>query len=175
CGGGERVGLLNPVGALGLAAVAVLVALYLFDRRRKVIPVGTLLLWQHVPAAVLERRRFRVDPLFLLQLALLLALIAGYVRPYFEDRSAAPPGTPLVVVLDASASMQAREAGGVSRFDLARRRTRAMFDELGSADEAMVIVAADRPHVVARWTSDRAALRARLEALEPLDTPTSLA
>ncbi len=168
------MGILDPIGALGLVAIVVLVALYLFDRRRKVIPVGTLFLWQHVPAAVLERRRFRVDPLFLLQLALLLALIAGWLRPYVEHGAAPAAGAPLVVVIDTSASMQARE-GGVSRFDLARRRTRAMIDELGSGDEAMVIAAADRPYVVARWTADRAALRARLEALEPLDTPTSLA
>lgn len=166
------MGFLNPAGALTLAAIAVLVALYLLDRRRTIVAVGTLFLWQRVPAAVLERRRFRVDPLFLLQLALLLALIAGYLRPYLE--TATPPsGGALVLVLDGSASMQARESGG-SRFDLARRRARSLLDELAPGDEAMMIAAADRPHVAARWTSDRAALRARLEALEPLDTPTNL-
>jgi hypothetical protein len=168
------MGVVNPAGALALAAVAVLLALYLLDRRRRVVPLGTLFLWRHVPAAVLERRRFRPDALFLLQLALLLALIAGYVRPYLEDAAAPAPGTPLVVVLDVSASMQARETGG-TRFELARRRARALLDELASGDEAMLITAAERPHVALRWTSDRSALRARLESLEPLDTPTRLA
>ncbi len=168
------MGVLNPAGALALAAIAVLLVLYLLDRRRRVVPLGTLFLWRHVPAAVLERRRFRPDALFLLQLALLLALIAGYVRPYLEDTAAPATGTPLVVVLDVSASMQAREAGG-TRFELARRRVRSLLDELASGDEAMLVAAAERPHVAQRWTSDRAELRARLEALEPLDTPTRLA
>jgi hypothetical protein len=168
------MGILNPAGALTLAAIAVLVALYLFNRRRHVVPLGTLFLWERVPPALLERRRFRADALFLLQLALLLALIAGYLRPYREDAAAPAGRTPLVLVLDVSASMQARESGG-TRFELARRRARALLDELASGDDAMLIAAAERPHVAQRWTSDRAELRARLEALEPLDTPTRLA
>jgi hypothetical protein len=168
------MGILNPAGALTLAAIAVLLALYLLDRRRRVVPLGSLFLWERVPAAVLERRRFRPDALFLLQLALLLALIAGYLRPYLEDAAAPTSGAPLVLVLDVSASMQTRETGG-TRFELARRRARALLDELASGDEAMLITAAERPHVAQRWTSDRAAVRARLEAIEPLDTPTRLA
>ena len=85
------MGILNPAGAFTLAAIAVLVALYLLDRRRRVVALGSLFLWERVPAAILERRRFRPDALFLLQLALLLALIAGYLRPYVED-AAAPAG-----------------------------------------------------------------------------------
>ena len=168
------MGVLNPAGALTLAAIAALVALYLLDRRRRVVQVGALFLWERVPAAVLERRRFRPDALFLLQLALLGALIAGYLRPYLEDAPAPAAGARLVLVLDVSASMQAREDGG-TRFELARRRARALLDELASGDEAMLVAAAERPHVAQRWTTDRAMLRARLEALAPLDTSTNLA
>ena len=168
------MGILNPAGAFTLAAIAVLVALYLLDRRRRVVALGSLFLWERVPAAILERRRFRPDALFLLQLALLLALIAGYLRPYVEDAAAPAGGSPLVLVPDVSASMQARESGG-SRFELAQRRARALIDGLASGDDAMLIAAAERPHVAQRFTADRAELRARLEALEPLDTPTRLA
>ncbi len=168
------MGILNPAGALMLAAIAALVALYLLDRRRRIVRVGALLLWSRVPTAVLERRRFRPDALFLLQLALLLALIAGYLRPYVQGRPLPAGGGRLVVVLDASASMQAQERDG-TRFELAQRRARALLDELASGDEAMLVTAAERPHVAQRWTADRAALRARLEALAPLDTSTNLA
>ena len=78
------LGLANPAGALALAAVGVLVVLHLYGRRRRTVPVGALFLWQRVPAEPLDRRRFRPDLLFALQLALLLALIAGLVRPYLE-------------------------------------------------------------------------------------------
>ncbi len=168
------MGILNPAGLLALAAIAVLVALYLLDRRRRVVTVGALFLWERVPAAVLERRRFRPDALFLLQLLLLGALIAGYLRPYLEDTPAPASAARLALVLDVSASMQAREDGG-TRFELARRRARRLLDELASGDEAMLVAAAERAHVVQRWTTDRATLRARLEALAPLDTSTNLA
>jgi len=167
------VGILNPAGALGLAAVAVLVALYLYDRRRRVIPVATLFLWKQVPARPLDRRRFRPDALFLAQLLLLLALVAGSLRPYVERAAARAPAGRLVLVLDVSASMQVREAGE-TRFDAARRRARALVDALPPGDEAMLVTAADRAHVVLGWTADRDAVLDRLTALAPLDTPTRL-
>src|SRR6185295_7053817 len=65
----SAMGLGNPAGALGLIAVAILVALYLWDRRRHVVPVATMFLWRQIPPQTLERRRFRPDLLFWVQLA----------------------------------------------------------------------------------------------------------
>ncbi len=166
--------LLNPAGAFLFAAVGILIALHLYERRHRTIPVASLLLWRQVPPHALERRRFRPDFLFALQLVLLLALIAGSLRPYLEADAAAVAGMPLVVVLDASASMQTREDGG-TRFELARQRVgRALVDRT-DADETMLLLAAERPHVALRWTRDRSDARRRLETLEPVDTPTNLA
>src|SRR5207253_1627839 len=167
-------GLANPAGALALGAVGVLVVLHLYGRRRRTVPVGTLFLWQRVPAEPLDRRRFRPDLLFVLQLVLLLALIAGLVRPYVESATPAAERVRLLVVLDVSASMQAREEGG-TRFELARRRARALVAQLLTGDEVMLVAAAERAHVVLAWTVDHARAQDRLEALEPLDTPTNLA
>src|SRR5438477_6056977 len=169
-----RLGVLNPTGALALVALAVLVALHLFGRRRREVPVGTLFLWRRVPSRPLDRRRFRPSLLFWAQLATLLALIAGYVRPFVDEAAPAADRVRLLVVLDTSASMQAREAGG-TRFELARRRARTLIAQLIGGDEVMLIAAAERAHVVLRWTTDHAAAQGRLEALEPLDTPTNLA
>jgi hypothetical protein len=168
------LGVLNPAGAGALAAVAVLVALWLRGRRRRVVPVATLFLWERVPATALDRQRFRPDPLFLAQLGLLLALIGGYVRPYLAEPALASGGVRLLVVLDASASMQARE-DRATRFELARGRTRALVTQLLTGDEVMLVTAADRTHVLLRWTADRARALDRLEAVEPVDTPTDLA
>ena len=167
-------GVLNPAGAVAFTALAVLVALYLRGRRRRVVPVAALFLWERVPAHALDPERFRPDLLFLAQLALLLALIGGFLRPYLEDVVPAGDGVRLLIVLDASASMQAREAGG-TRFDVARGRARTLVAQLLTGDEVMLVAAADRTHVVLRWTTDHARALDRLEALEALDTPTDLA
>ncbi|HLY38257.1 MAG TPA: VWA domain-containing protein [Candidatus Binatia bacterium] len=168
------IGILNPAGAAALLAVGVLVALHLFGRRRRAIPVSTLFLWRQIPAQPLHRRRFRPDLLFLAQLAVLLALIGGYLHPYLQTLAPEADRMRLLVVLDASASMQAREPGG-TRFELARRRARALVGQLLGGDEVMVVVAADRVHVALRWSADHARAEGRLEELEPLDTPTDLA
>jgi len=166
------VGLANPAGALALVAVAALVLLHLHGRRRRVVRVATLFLWRQLPASPLERRRrLRPDLLFLLQLALLLALIGGLVRPYLVHTTGPGAGTSLLLVMDVSASMQAREAEG-TRFALALRRARALVDAGGAT--TMILAAADRPHIVLRWTADRARILERLEALEPLDVPGDL-
>lgn len=168
------VGFANPAGVLAFGAVAVLVALYLFDRRRRSIPVGTLFLWRQITPRRIERQRFRIDLLFLLQLLLLLALAIGYLRPYLTRGGATASGGSLVLVLDVSASMQTREADG-TRFDLVRRRARALVTRLAAGEEAMVVTAGARARVVVPWTADHARMQDRLETLEPLDTPTDLA
>src|SRR5207249_4655224 len=79
--------------------------------------------------------------------------VGGYLRPYVQRADARPPGGRLVLVLDVSASMQAREAGE-TRFDVARRRARGLVDALAPGDEAKLVTAADRAHVVLGWTAD---------------------
>src|SRR5262249_39649146 len=64
-----------------------------------------------LPARPLERQRFRPDLLFVLRLLLLLALVAGYALPWVGRPGGDAEGG-LAIVLDVSASMQVREAGG---------------------------------------------------------------
>jgi von Willebrand factor type A domain/Aerotolerance regulator N-terminal len=169
----ESIGVLNPGGAFTLAAVAALIVLHLRLRRRRTIPVSTLFLWRQIPTQVLGRRRFLRTLLFVLQLGVLLALIAGYLRPY-RARGGVAAQPSLLLVLDASASMQAREAGG-TRFELARRRARDLVGRLGPGGTTMIVVAAGGAHVALGWTADDTRVQRRLEELEPLDTPTNLA
>jgi len=164
----------NPAGLAALGAVAVLVVLYLYDRRRRTIPVGNLFLWQRVESPPRERERFRPDRLFFAQLAIVLALVAAYVRPVLERAAPPAPGAPLVLVLDVSASMQTREDDG-TRFAEARGRALARVGEAAADDEVMILTAATRPRVVLDWSRDRARVRASLEALAPTDAPTDLA
>jgi VWA domain-containing protein/aerotolerance regulator-like protein len=167
------IGLLNPLGLLALASIGVLVALTLFARRTRTAPVSSLLLWKQIPSRPLERQRFRPDLLFVLRLLLLLALAGGYVRPYLA-RSGPGAGGGLAVVLDASASMEVREAGG-TRFGLARARLDELVAALPAETPVLLVTAADRPRLALRWTADRARLAEQLTRIVPLDTPTALA
>jgi hypothetical protein len=163
------VTFLEPLGAAGFLAVAALVLLHLRTRRRRPVPVGTLFLWRRLPATVTPTR-FRADLLFAVRAALLLALTGALLRPALEAPLRADGGA-LVLVLDVSASMQAREPGG-TRFDLARRRAAALA---AGATDVLLVTAADRARVALRWTADAGTVRRELETMVPLDLPTRLA
>ncbi len=167
------MGLANPWGLLALGAIGVLVWLHRWARRRREVPAGTLFLWRQVPPAPYEPRRVRLDLSFLLQAAILIALVGAVVRPWIAGDRLAAPARRLCLVLDVSASMQTVEGDG-SRFDRARARARALVDELGSTDEVMLIAAGRRAAVLVRWTTDHVLVRQRLEALAARDTPGTL-
>jgi len=160
--------VLRPAGAVLFLAVPALVAFWVWDRRRRAVLVPTLLLWRRIAPAPAAARRLPADPLFVLELLLVVALATAHLGPAVPG---APPASALAVVVDVSASMGTREAGG-TRLALVRRRARAMVAE--GTREVMLIAAAERPRVVARWTTDAALVLARLEALEPLDVAGDL-
>jgi hypothetical protein len=163
----------NPRAWLFGALVAVLIALYLWERSRRRADVPSLLLWEVIPDAVVRTSRFRPDWLFVLQCLLLTALIAGLADPYFSDHpGSAGPGR-AVLVLDQSASMQARE-GRETRFEIARRALRQRIEGLGADDDVMLVGAAHQPHVAAAFTRDHAEVLRRLAALEPVDSRANL-
>lgn len=163
-----------PAGLAALGAVVVLIALYLYDRRRRTIPVGTLFLWQQIVSPQHQRQRFLPDALFFAQLAVVLALVAAFVRPVVDAPPGPDAGAALALVLDVSASMQTVESDG-PRFETVRERALALVAESDASADVTVVTAGSRPTVVLPWTNDRARVRAALEALTPLDTPTDLA
>jgi len=162
----------NPAAWTLGVLFAVLIALYLWERSRRRVDVPSLLLWQIVPDAVVRTNRFRPDWLFVLQCLVLALLIAGLADPY--RNGPAPAGTArAVIVLDQSASMQARE-GRNTRFDLARNAVQTRVAALGGDDELMLIGAAHHPRVVAPFTRDHAEVLRRLAELQPVDARANL-
>jgi hypothetical protein len=164
---------INPGAWLFGALIAVLVALYLWERARRRVDVPSLLLWQVIPDAIVRTSRFRPDWLFVLQCLLLISLIAGLADPYLRARPGTLGPARAVFVLDLSASMQAREARD-TRFDLARSALRQRIAALGDDDEVMLIGAAHRPRVAAAFTRDHAEVLRRLAALQPVDARANL-
>jgi hypothetical protein len=166
------MGFFSPYGLASLSFVALLVLLHLRRNRQREIEVSSLILWQSVPSEP-PRGRFRLNPLFLLQLALLGTLALAAARPYWTERAASVSAGRAVLVFDTSASMQTLERGE-RRIDQARRRAGELLADLDPNLEVMIIAVAARPRVVVAFTRDRSSLARALEGLEPDDGPTRL-
>ncbi len=165
---------LAPLGLLlGLLALP-LAALYFLRLRRRKVRVSSLMLWHAVRKSeqlASPFQRFRRHVLLLLQLLVLAALVLAFARPFLQTETSLSRS--VVLLLDTSASMGATD-GAPLRFDTARAEARALLDELGPADEAMIVTAGPATEVVAPFSRDKGALRLALEGVEVTQAEGSL-
>jgi hypothetical protein len=167
------MGFANPGALLLSALLAILVFLYLWERRRRRLDVPSLLLWESVPDAAVSRTRFQPDPLFFLQLAILSALVLGLADPFLRRQHAGEAPGRQIIVLDTSASMQARESGE-TRLAQAKRAIASRLADLDPEAEVMLVTVANRPNVELPFTSDRRRFAETLERVDALDLGTNL-
>lgn len=166
----------------GAAGALAIVVLYLVRLRRRRVVVSFAPLW--LPAAGPRRttswaRRLRDLVSLLLALVLLgLVLLAAVdPRPAAADRA----GRSLVVLIDRSASMSARDGQGTARtrLDAARARATEIVDGLAAADRALVASFAADAIAESGFEADPGRLRRAVAAVtaseEPGDLPRALA
>src|SRR5438477_6106514 len=130
--------LLNPTAAWWLLLVPALVALYLLRPRPVRRAVSSLRLWRLLPDIERPKARLRRLPrslLLLLQILLLLAGALALMQPAF---SSAPTNRHLVILLDASGSMQAVD-GSSTRFEQAKSEARKLVADLTAQERATVL------------------------------------
>jgi hypothetical protein len=92
-------------------------------------------------------------------------------RPYFATRT--KPAQVRVVILDASASMQATDEAP-SRFEKARSEALKWVDSLSGSDQMVILQAGVNTEVKQSATSQKAALRRALQSCVCSDGPTRL-
>jgi hypothetical protein len=149
-----------PLALAGLAAIPALVAIYIFHRRFRRVPVSSLMLWldPKPPREGGSRiERLQTPLLFFLELAALILLVLAAADPQIQTAQ----GTrPLVVVLDDSFSMRA--GGEESAQKLARK---ALEQELRRNPRYSVrlLLAGDHPQALGEPA------RTTTEALAQLD------
>ena len=159
-------------------AVPSLLLLYFLKLRRQTMPVGSTLLWKKAIQDLQVNSPFqklRRNLLLLLQLLVLLALLLALARPVSEGTPVA--GAKSVIVIDHSASMNARDGeGGQTRLQEARERAKALVGTMSRGSQAMVIAAADDTgtSIVQPFTGDAAALKSAIDSIQPTDRPTRL-
>ncbi len=161
------MGFLAPL-ALSLAALSVpILLLYVLKLRHQEQVVSSTMLWQQVlrdRQANAPWQRLRRNVLLLLQLLALFLSVFALARPYSEIAHTAQGH--VVVLLDASASMQATDVSP-SRFEVARRKAGRLIDGLGPNDTMALIAVARHPHVLSSSTHDRSVLRQALATAQP--------
>ncbi|MCB9438246.1 MAG: VWA domain-containing protein [Anaerolineales bacterium] len=161
-------GLLSPL-LLGLSALAVpIILLYMLRLRRTDMPISSTFLWQQLVRdreANAPWQRLRPNWLLLLQLLILLALVLALARPFREVKTITTGRT--VLLIDASASMNATDVDGKSRFQEAKDLALDAVNTLGSDDTMTVIRVAEVPEVLAAASRDRTVLRRAIREAKP--------
>jgi hypothetical protein len=165
---------LAPFAFAFAATIPVVIVFYLLKRKRVVKLISSTLLWQKFLAETQANapfQRLRHNWLLLLQILLLLLAVFALSRPYFVGN--AKSSRLRVLILDASASMQATDEKP-SRFEKARTEALKWVDSLKDEDQMVVLVASANTEVKQSATSDKAALRRAIESCRATDSPTRL-
>ncbi len=106
------LGLVNAGFLAATLAVAVPVLIHLlFRRRARVVDIGTLRFLRIVLKDNAHRRKLRRWLLFALRVAGVLLLALLFARPYWSRAGSLDQDRELIVLIDQSASMEARETG----------------------------------------------------------------
>jgi len=161
------VTLLNPAAFYLLFASLLLLVLHFLRARERQREVSALFLWEGLPGdpqSRAARLRQQIDPLLLLQLAILLALVTALAQPAWRVRSASLSG--LAIVLDGSASMRTVAEDGATRYEQAVEEARALLEQYRSTTAA-VIELSSRPAILARPGHDHEDLQNALLRSDP--------
>ncbi len=171
----DAIGLLNPGALYFLAIVPALILAYLARERPRQATVSSVLAFRALH--VLRGQRFGGRPrfswtFFLELLALCLAVLA-MAGPYMLEK-----GTPIAVVIDNSAAMQALTPAGTSRFHDAIAATNRALDHEGDSGQVTVYLTAPQPHQLSGVISGIGEAReaiARAQVVDAPDDPAALA
>src|SRR3989442_1708894 len=151
-----------------------LVLLYFLKVRRRERRVPSLFLWD---PSLRDReasaffQRLQRDPLLILQILALVALSLALARPAVTLMG--DGARKVVVVLDTSASMKARDVSP-SRFDVARAEAAQLVGRLSEGAEVMVIETGVQPKVAAALGRDRQRALAAIGQAQARDLPNRL-
>ena len=165
---------LAPLAAALAITLPAIVALYFLRIRRptRIVPALDL-----QPDQIRDRQanvpwqRLRFSWLLLLQLLVAAVLVAAAVQPALSASADLAPHS--IVLLDASAAMQAKDVQP-SRLDDAKRQIGAMIDQLGPQDRMTLIAVQSTARIVGSASGDHDALHRALNAIPPANGPADL-
>jgi hypothetical protein len=110
--------------------------------------------------------------LLLLQLLAVAVAAIALMRPGIRGETTGEGR--MVFLLDNSASMQATDVDGKSRFEKAKELIGQRIESMSDSDTAMLITFSDRAETVQSFTSDRRRLRDAISRVEVTNHPTKI-
>ncbi len=169
------MGLLAPFFLIGLAGLAVPVAIHLTRRERgKPVRFPSLMFVEHVPFRERSRRRIRHWALLVLRLAAIVLLATAFSRPFVRGGGLATAGAAgpeeVVILLDQSYSMALAD-----HWSQAVSRARDAALALRPQDRVSLAAFAESPSLVARSSVAAAPVLRALDTLETTALGTRMA
>jgi hypothetical protein len=158
---------LNPFLLFGSVALAIPVLIHLVRREKsEIIPFSSLMFLLKVPKRSIRQQKMKNLLLMALRLLILALLVGAFARPYITQ--AAKPaansnsnrGT--VLMLDNSYSMQYGD-----NFKKLKVEAQKRIDDLRASDRMAIVAFNDSATLLSRPTSDKNALKAVVDTLEP--------
>ncbi len=155
--------ILVPAAFVFSAIIPIILLLYFMRPRRQERVVSSTLLWRLALQDLQASRpwqRLRITPLLLLQLLAAIFIVLVLTRPAIFTNN--PLGGDTVIILQASASMQATDVAP-NRFESARGTISDLIDEMGPADQLSLIEMARTPQVLIANSADKTQLHNALQ------------
>ncbi len=153
---------------------AFIIVLYLLKIRRREVLVPAVFLFPRITTDVRANalwQRLRFNWLMVLQLLAALLLLLTLARPMMKGEGLT--GKTVVFVLDASASMKAKDVQP-DRFTEGKRRIHRRLNSLRASDQAALIAAMTEPRVVSPLSADHQRLQQALDGLSVTDAPSDV-
>ena len=163
------MGFLTPWFLAGLVALGLPVYVHLLRKQTTVPrPVSSLMFFEQGTQSSIRHRRLRYWLLFALRSLLVLLLVLAFSRPFFRHKTVLASDRLLLLAIDDSFSMNAKD-GGTSRLDEAKRQALDVLSHKASGQKAQVIALGGQMRVLTQAVADERVLRAAIEGITPTD------
>jgi len=166
---------LTPFAAAFAVLLPLVVLMYLLKLKRRRVIVPSTLLWRRSVQDLVANAPFqklRNNLLLYIQLLILALLIFGLMRPTMK--LAGLRGETVVLLIDTSASMEAKDADGRPRLEKAKNAALNLVDSMSGGDQMIIVAFNNKTQVVQTVTGDKESLRQAIRSLHTVDTSTDL-
>ncbi len=158
---------LAPLAFLGALLAIPILLLYMLRLRRREVVISSTFLWQQIlkdTEANTPWQRLRRNLLLFLQLIILALLVLALARPFITVPTVSAGKTALLI--DASASMNATDVDGSSRFASAISEANAIISNMNPADTISIIRVGETAEAITPYTGDFLELRGAINAMQ---------